>query len=212
MTDTTETAITYSVADVHGYQSGVQTCLYLIPSKESKSGGIEIYLWHHIGAGMPMPAYHGLWFCLGSPGTTFEAESLIEELKMHEDTFREIDAEYLNNKWDGHNNVGKWSETALLNDDWNQIGSECRENCNHYWEPCEWFQGSLSDIELNKPTIRDIAEHEADCADGAILNVDDCETWLRSMIEQRAEELRDIDERDEDEESELAGLERLLAT
>ena len=135
-------------------------------------------------------------------------------MKSHEDTFREIDAEYLGSEWDGRNVVGRWSDEAksYLAEPWTQIGESARESCNHYWSADDWFSCSIADINLSRESIKAIAEWESGNADGAILKTDDCETFLRNMLTQRAEELRDIEEPDEDETAELANITRLLNT
>lgn len=65
----TTVKIRYEINETYGCISGTQTCLYLIPSKESESGDVELYLWSNVGPGEPMNANQNRWFSLGSPGT-----------------------------------------------------------------------------------------------------------------------------------------------
>jgi hypothetical protein len=214
-----ETNIKYDLRDAHGFARGVQTCLYLIPSKESKTGDIEIYMDVQIGNGMLMPAYNLLWYCLGSVGTECESESLQNALHEYEDDFRAIDAAYKGSAWNGHNQIGQWDQDEIHNSNWDQIAMTARENCNQYWNASDWFSGSLSDIDLGKGTIDEIAEYESRTADGAVLQAADCAEFLRHSIKARIDEIDDLLENSEaDEEdridltSELENLKRLAAT
>lgn len=215
----TDTKIKYDLRDAHGYASGAQTCLYLIPSKESANGEIEIYLDVQIGNGTPMPAWNRRWYCLGSVGTECECESLQNELSAFEDDFRAIDAAYKGSEWNGSNQIGQWDRDAIETNNWDQIAMSARETCNQYWNASDWFSGSLNDIDLGKESISAIAEYESGNADNAVLEKSDCEEFIRSAINSRIEEIEESiehDENDDDEiielQAELANLKRLAST
>lgn len=217
----TKTEIKYELSNTHGYTSGTQACLYLIPSKESASGEIEIYMDVQIGNGCSMPAWHGRWYTLGSVGTECEPESLQNALEQFEDDFLEIDAAYNGTVWNGNNHIGQWDQDAIHNSNWDNIAMQAKENCNQFWFADDWFQGSLADIDLTKETIAAIAEWESGTADGAVLDQSDCETFLRHAIGERVEEitddLEDLDSEDDQDEiieltAELENLQRLQST
>ena len=217
----TKNEIKYELCNAHGYASGAQACLYLIPSKESASGNIEIYMDVQIGNGCPMSAWNNRWYTLGSVGTECEPESLQNELEQFEDEYREIDDAYLGSEWNGNNHIGQWDQAAIYNSNWDNIAMQARENCNQFWSATDWFQGSLADIDLTKESIAAIAEWESCTADGAVLDQDDCETFLRHAISERVEEitdsLEDLDSEDGQDEiieltAELENLQRLQAT
>jgi hypothetical protein len=216
MTETT--AIKYDLRNAHGYASGAQTCLYLIPAAESSDGQIEIYMDVQIGSGTPMPAWHRRWYCLGSVGTSCEPESLQNALEQFEDEFREINAAYKGSEWDGSNQIGKWDRDAMEESNWDRIAMSARENCNPYWDASDWFQGSLSDIDLTKESVTAIAEYESGTADGAVLDATDCESFLRNAISERIEEIEYVfengepdDDYREELDAELSNLKRLIA-
>lgn len=216
MTDATRTEITYDIDESHGAISGTQTYLYLIPSAESRSGAIEITLFRNIGPGSPEPAWHGRWYGLGSPGTEYVAESLIEYLQGHEDDLRRIDAAYLGSEWDGSNHRGRWEDGYGNEPDWFDL-----QDVASYWDAFDWCQDmDATDLVAEHATVADAVADTISYARGenSHLEPEQTERAIRQKIEsaiERAEyDLQDADDDDErqEAETELAAYKAFLAT
>lgn len=165
-------------------------------------------------SGSPEPAWHGRWYGLGSPGTEYVAESLVEYLQGHEDELRRISAAYLGSEWDGSNHRGRWAD---------HIGDEAQwfdmANVASYWDACDWFQDLDADsLLIDYSTLTDAVAGEIDNArsESTYLEPDEVESVLRSKASlalDRAErelELADDDDR-EDAEALLAKYKAFLA-
>lgn len=199
--------IIYDIDNLHGSMSGTTTALYLIPSEESYSGDIEICLWHCVGPGQPMYAYHGRWLYLGSPGTECVPEALIERLSHYEDKFRELDEAYQGTEWDGHNHIGKWDNIA---EDVSQLLD--LEGVAMFWDAADWLGADWSAVDSDLETCQSIEQLAQDYAneaqgDGeAVLDTDYLENVLRhrrdSLIEELESTVAELLEWDDDVDAE----------
>jgi hypothetical protein len=138
--DEIEARLLASIAELDGrsYEypiSGYQIELYLDPETP------EVYLFEHVGAGVPMAAWHRRhrWVC-SIPDHAIPA-SVVEVLETYVGHLVALVEAYEGSEWDGSNYVGRWSDMAELDPDcWGRWEFSC------YWDPYLWFEGSDREI------------------------------------------------------------------
>jgi len=204
----TTVKIRYEINETYGCISGTQTCLYLIPSKESESGDVELYLWSNVGPGEPMNANQNRWFSLGSPGTNFVGESLMEFLEGQRGLLLEIDREYQGSHWDGNNHRGRWS-----NEKWLSSLSFDFDSVDAYWSASDWFQDGDNLMGLDGENLEECAESEADFAldSGVRLDLEEVKQYLLDKLREKLDEM-EMEEDDEVDEKLRDKFRALVAT
>lgn len=186
--------------DVGGWPtiSGSKATLYIDPE------GPRVYTFGYVGnASWPMAAHHRIHISLGSVPLSTVPNSLKEWLEAHTDEIEALIAEYQGSEWNGSNHIGKWSDesdelhTALdqqLQEAFNQ------NEIQTYWDASDWYAGdpqSVISAAIGAGSIETAVENELDSAqmNGALLDPDDAEEALRTLLKEHAEDLEEDDEK-----------------
>ncbi len=142
-----------------------------------------------IGAGIPAPAYHGIWVKIFSAPAGAIPESVVTNLLRIEDQLIYDCENFQGTEWDGHNHIGVWRNKPDYSVRQFEIGS--------FWDPCDWFEPVLQDLRekwengMNAAQIID-SEDLGNIYDGMV-DRDAAIEWL-------AETIKDWEDEEDEEE------------
>lgn len=86
--------------------SGAKNILILDPLTPS------VYLFRHVGAGIPMTVHHGTEMALDEVPSTVVSETLVQWLRSRADELLALADRYQGEHWDGDNYVGRWDRSG----------------------------------------------------------------------------------------------------
>jgi hypothetical protein len=138
-----------------------------------------------IGAGIPAPAYHGIWVEIFSAPAGAIPESVVANLLRIEDRLiYDCESNFQGTEWDGHNHIGVWRNKPDYSVRQFEIGC--------FWDSCDWFEPVLQDLQdkwrkgMNASQIID-SEDLGNIYDGMV-DRDEAVKWLEEQIKDWEEE------------------------
>lgn len=200
--------ITFEI-DEYGAQYN-QVQVILDPAKR------KVYTFGQIGAGTPGPVWHGRHRVIASLRPDFVGETLEDVLRGHESDLAAVADAYLGDEWDGSNHVGRWAEDVA------DLVLPIEDSVEHgdavarYWDAGDYLAGDTASVIANAFSHKGIgAAAAAEVADaksnGAHIRLDDAEKYIRSLVEERIDDLVDDEEDHDDDDDDAKALAKLRA-
>jgi len=107
--------------DSLGMASGGSVRVTLDPRGERP----EVKTYRMYGAGIPAPCYHNLELTLCTYGPGIDGDEIRARLMDKEEHILRLAAGWEGARWDGHNHVGRWSDDAWNDDEFEGIAEGC---------------------------------------------------------------------------------------
>jgi len=176
MSDTLHNSILNAGEAVH---PAYPTDFYLDPESE------QIQWYTRTGAGIPAPAYHGIWVRLFQAPPNAIPKSIVQNLlRIEKQLIYDCEKNFQGTEWDGHNHIGVWKDKP----DYSMFRFEIAT----IWDPEDWFGPVLQDLKekwesgMNATQIID-SEDLGDTVDGMV-DRDQAIEWLEDKIQEWQEE------------------------
>jgi hypothetical protein len=177
MSDTLHNSILNAGDAVH---PSYPTDFYLDPESE------QIQWYTRTGAGIPAPAYHGIWVKVFQAPAGAIPESVVENLlKVEDRLIYDCENNFQGTEWDGRNHTGVWKDKP-------DYSMEFQFEIAVFWDPWDWFGPVLQDLKDKWESGMDAAqiidsEDLGDISSG-IVDRDQAIEWLEDKIQEWQEE------------------------
>ena len=172
-----------SIKDIveEGFNFENDTQIYLDPESA------RLYTFHSRGS-IPATAYNGIDQHVLTVRSLAIPSSVERYLLKMVGTLAFVLNSYKGTEWDGHNQIGVWSDEAL--ESLEVLSGEAHGNewIAYYWDACDWFEPSLDELkfrweqgETAELIIDDEGCGSEDCLDG-MCDRDEAVAWLKAEI------------------------------